>query len=318
MKLKPQCGWCKNHDEFQENTQLRIAVTCFKKLCEYISDSPIGEELQQTPSPNGETESNNLTAVLQDALDFEDNFQMSHCLTLPKGLDSILQNKHSPSKTKSSTKSSKKSEQSVCSSNFCTNKSKSPGRADHDDIGSQKHTSSDVSFLCSTPRNMEETDTELRLNSTSQSDESIEVDVTDTDTSIDSQSDLDKPQKRKRESESSNKLIKSSSCASTGSQGSKGDNSQSFERDMKRRTLGPDNEQKEIKICKCGRGGTNSRLTCLGQRCPCYIKKLPCIGCKCKGCRNPRKVDHDLEIIKAENTSGIDCMVNSENMFVNV
>lgn len=56
--------------------------------------------------------------------------------------------------------------------------------------------------------------------------------------------------------------------------------------------------------CRCGNATLcPGKLTCCGQRCPCYVDSLPCIDCKCKvrhdkliyqrciiylqGCRNP-------------------------------
>jgi len=40
--------------------------------------------------------------------------------------------------------------------------------------------------------------------------------------------------------------------------------------------------------CRCGNATQfPGKLTCCGQRCPCYVDNLPCIDCKCKGCRNP-------------------------------
>jgi len=40
--------------------------------------------------------------------------------------------------------------------------------------------------------------------------------------------------------------------------------------------------------CRCGNATLcPGKLTCCGQRCPCYVDALPCIDCKCKGCRNP-------------------------------
>ncbi|XP_060079321.1 E3 ubiquitin-protein ligase MSL2-like [Ylistrum balloti] len=319
MKLKPQCSWCKHHDEFKENTQLRLAVICFKKLCEYISDSPIGTDLHiQARSPNGET--NSLTAILQEALDFEDDFTLSS--SLPPSLDILTKHNLSPkrsSKSKSPSKCVKRSDQSHNSS---TEKSDSPKLMCS--IIKDKSTldiNPEVS-CCSTPGNKVEHDSELQLNSTSQSDESIEVNVTDTDTSTDSKPDSSLKRKHDSDFDCSNRsILFESSILTSGSQGSRGDNSQLLEPDTRRQTLGPssDHEQKDLKTCKCGRGGTNSRLTCLGQRCPCYINRLPCIGCKCKGCRNPRKIEHDrLKIVKTEKTADIESIVNSENMFVDV
>ncbi|XP_077516589.1 uncharacterized protein LOC144127118 [Amblyomma americanum] len=40
--------------------------------------------------------------------------------------------------------------------------------------------------------------------------------------------------------------------------------------------------------CLCGAASINpGNLTCLGQRCPCYVAGSSCAKCRCKGCRNP-------------------------------
>lgn len=42
--------------------------------------------------------------------------------------------------------------------------------------------------------------------------------------------------------------------------------------------------------CRCGNATpTPGKLTCCGQRCPCYVDSKSCIGCKCRGCRNPHR-----------------------------
>lgn len=33
------------------------------------------------------------------------------------------------------------------------------------------------------------------------------------------------------------------------------------------------------------------KLTCCGQRCPCYVESKPCLECRCRGCRNPHTAD---------------------------
>ncbi|XP_029408263.2 serine-rich adhesin for platelets isoform X2 [Bactrocera dorsalis] len=44
--------------------------------------------------------------------------------------------------------------------------------------------------------------------------------------------------------------------------------------------------------CRCGNATpTPGKLTCCGQRCPCYVDSKSCIGCKCRGCRNPHRPD---------------------------
>lgn len=46
------------------------------------------------------------------------------------------------------------------------------------------------------------------------------------------------------------------------------------------------------KGCRCGNATlTPGKLTCCGQRCPCYVESKACIDCKCRGCRNPHRPD---------------------------
>ncbi|CAH1980566.1 unnamed protein product [Acanthoscelides obtectus] len=49
---------------------------------------------------------------------------------------------------------------------------------------------------------------------------------------------------------------------------------------------------KPKKGCRCGNAtATPGKLTCCGQRCPCYVDSKACLECKCRGCRNPHRVD---------------------------
>ena len=44
------------------------------------------------------------------------------------------------------------------------------------------------------------------------------------------------------------------------------------------------------KGCRCGNATPSpGKLTCCGQRCPCYVEAKACIDCRCKGCRNPHR-----------------------------
>lgn len=58
--------------------------------------------------------------------------------------------------------------------------------------------------------------------------------------------------------------------------------------------------------CRCGNAtATPGKLTCCGQRCPCYVESKACIECKCRGCRNPHtpdgsKVRHKLLLTTVE------------------
>ena len=46
------------------------------------------------------------------------------------------------------------------------------------------------------------------------------------------------------------------------------------------------------KGCRCGNAtAVPGKLTCCGQRCPCYVESKPCLECRCRGCRNPHTAD---------------------------
>lgn len=46
------------------------------------------------------------------------------------------------------------------------------------------------------------------------------------------------------------------------------------------------------KGCRCGNATpTPGKLTCCGQRCPCYVDGKACLECRCRGCRNPHRAD---------------------------
>ena len=64
MLLKPSCSWCKDYSLFAENTQLQILLSCYKKLCEYIADTPIANSM--VVGGNGGT--GNILAVLHEGM----------------------------------------------------------------------------------------------------------------------------------------------------------------------------------------------------------------------------------------------------------
>ncbi|KAJ8278136.1 hypothetical protein GJAV_G00084260 [Gymnothorax javanicus] len=45
MMMKPSCSWCKDYEQFEENKQLCILVECYRKLCEYIIESPLAQQI---------------------------------------------------------------------------------------------------------------------------------------------------------------------------------------------------------------------------------------------------------------------------------
>lgn len=63
MSIKPTCSWCKDYKQFAENRQLGILVECYRKLCEYISESPLVEKIASTSGGSPE-----IMFMLEDVL----------------------------------------------------------------------------------------------------------------------------------------------------------------------------------------------------------------------------------------------------------
>jgi hypothetical protein len=57
------------------------------------------------------------------------------------------------------------------------------------------------------------------------------------------------------------------------------------------------NSNEKRRGCRCGNAtAAPGKLTCCGQRCPCYVDSKACIDCKCRGCRNPHYADGQKKV----------------------
>lgn len=57
------------------------------------------------------------------------------------------------------------------------------------------------------------------------------------------------------------------------------------------------NPNEKRRGCRCGNAtAAPGKLTCCGQRCPCYVDSKACIDCKCRGCRNPHFADGQKKV----------------------
>lgn len=295
MKLKPQCSWCKDHDGFKENSQLRLVVNCFHKLCEYISNSFIGREISSLSTPNGEK--NNLLTILQEALTFEDDFKFSPSFNLPV-LGLPPKEKTQVTETDPVSNTRQNLECFPVASTSRTN-----NLSFHKTSNKWKTRRKRFPMCKIFKKNLLKNKTnKIEQNPSDKSTLKCDEVKNSTKTTPVENQNFDSSMKKKRD-EGNDTENKQKSLQENFNE--KGDNSNIYP-PLKKPKLVPAS-QSEIKICKCGRGGQNSRLTCLGQRCPCYIKRLPCIGCKCKGCRNPRKAVHlDPPLLIQESFKSLD------------
>ncbi|KAM3593221.1 uncharacterized protein V6R79_007906 [Siganus canaliculatus] len=68
MQLKPSCSWCKDYSRFQENRQLSLLVHCYRKLCLYITQSPLAPHIASAAG-----DSPDLQAILSEGLTLAEN-----------------------------------------------------------------------------------------------------------------------------------------------------------------------------------------------------------------------------------------------------
>lgn len=283
MKLKPSCSWCKDHSKFEENLLLKILVTSFIKLCEYIYASPIGRKIS-ADTVNGET--NSLISILQEAIIVEDDYVVK---TSQPGLNTGEQ-------TKETVKIESTHPVPGCSNNEDMSERQSEMSADDEkvevkDIKESTDKSEDKYAIPQVP------DNDLERNTVRKSQKKMVVF-------------LKRAAKNRQNKRNQLKLPRKTTLLKVSKA-----KTNHLSRLTKREPISdihpvvpvsaendPENEQsKRLKLdlpppklkppsfCRCGKSGRYNQLTCLGQRCPCYSMKLPCIGCKCKGCRNPKK-----------------------------
>ncbi len=66
---------------------------------------------------------------------------------------------------------------------------------------------------------------------------------------------------------------------------------------LQQSTIQANNPNEKRRGCRCGNAtAAPGKLTCCGQRCPCYVDSKACIDCKCRGCRNPHFADGQKKV----------------------
>lgn len=272
MKLKPSCSWCKDHWLFVPNPMLKILVTCFKKLCIYIYHSPLGEAIANS-CVNGET--NHLFQILKDGIEFSDDYVTETSVsTVEQKLDASTSGIGSVASTSTGPSTSAGIDSLQLNNSLgISNESAYKSEVNNDDEVIS------VAQFSSSKR--------------AQRKRAIKKSVTFMKKVAQNRSKLTmKQQKGKKILKNSRKgRLKGKTKPYTRDAPSdleKIDVLEPAKKKIKVELHPP--ELKPLSSCNCGKSGNFNHLTCIGQRCPCYSMKLPCMGtCKCRGCRNPKK-----------------------------
>ncbi|XP_076174201.1 male-specific lethal 2 isoform X3 [Ptiloglossa arizonensis] len=262
-KLKPSCGWCKDYDRYVENVQLRILLQCYKKLCEYLTNTNIYRSLILSVSSNktGNSASTigvtSLMELIQEGSGFKDEFKSTAGLS--KSAYSIL-----PCVYTSTTSTQTQGNTMQSSETISQSISESPA------IRTVSNGSSIYSVMYAGSGN------KITIKRKAAAAEDTEV----------GQQDIDGNQ---HSSVGGVKCIPSSHLKyGTPSQkkSSKGSKSSGFKKPRS------SSARSKRKGCRCGNAtAIPGKLTCCGQRCPCYVESKPCVECRCRGCRNPHTAD---------------------------
>ncbi|XP_076624802.1 male-specific lethal 2 isoform X2 [Colletes latitarsis] len=238
-KLKPSCGWCKDYDRYVENVQLRILLQCYKKLCEYLTNTNIYRSLILSVSSNKTSNSasaigvTSLMELIQEGSGFKDEFKSTAGLS--KSAYSIL-----PCVYTSTTSTQTQGNIMQSPETISQSISESPA------IRTVSNGSSIYSVMYAGSGN------KITIKRKAAAAEDTEI----------GQQDIDGNQHSSVGGSSGFKKPRSSSARS------------------------------KRKGCRCGNAtAIPGKLTCCGQRCPCYVESKPCVECRCRGCRNPHTAD---------------------------
>ncbi|XP_078067480.1 E3 ubiquitin-protein ligase MSL2-like [Mustelus asterias] len=262
MQMKPSCSWCKDHGTFVKNKQLHILLTCYKKLCDYIANCAILENISEKyTSPvnlndlleegmmlvNGEMESSVLCCT-DKAMKILSNLTPLQVVQVQVMQKSIVSNQ--PTDLTDANMKNRKKAVSVFPRKICK-QSLSQTNLDGCNVKSNEHKST----------------------------EQISTYIPPSDKSL---LNLKKPTDNRHSSvtERLKNMVKSYNAKYRTVKGLGNQECTSSLKSVCKKPRGKPG-------CKCGRAAcAPSVLTCRGQRCPCYANRRSCRDCICCGCNN--------------------------------
>lgn len=356
MRLRPACSWCRTHEGFVENPGMRLLILCFKRMCEYINSSPIGQEIRKSATNGAHT--NTLIKILDEAAAFEDDY--------------VINNKVMPTCVPTYGMAPEPKLVSLPRGHLTPGSSSGGGRTaggrmrsdsgasatSHSEKDSTTPLAHEVVHKAHDKEKPASSNGPLKLAKVEDEYEKMPALLAPCTRGMDSQEKLSPPlpgtqraeahefqgnsswsglSRRGRGQNFSKPLTVAFKRSTVKTKGLTGvrttGNGQShlksksklkngllmrqtklkikgkyqrkkktfkheidFEPPCKRTRLASSMTTSDSvmritkqKTCKCARLNAPSRLTCFGQRCPCYSNHLPCTDCMCRGCRNPCK-----------------------------
>uniref|UniRef100_A0A1B0DNJ8 Uncharacterized protein n=1 Tax=Phlebotomus papatasi TaxID=29031 RepID=A0A1B0DNJ8_PHLPP len=290
--LKPSCTWCREYQKYEENVQLRILLQCYKSLCEHIKSSGIYQnmqkQLQAASMVNGNSAGTSLIDIIEEGVRFQDNFKSTAGLT--KSAYSILPCLYTSIPAPSTIRETSKVVErvSVCPSTVTTAPSMPSTRPQiptppvQPAIKTVSNGSAMYSVLYAGNGN------KITIKrKTAEPAPAPPPPPPDPQQILPPKATLPcfkkplqvsfqeylPPILGQSEGQLCNKLIKMSQATT-------------------KAAAAAAKAAAKRKGCRCGNAtATPGKLTCCGQRCPCYVESKACLDCKCRGCRNPHRPD---------------------------
>jgi len=266
-KARSLCEWCNDCDTYTESVQLRLLLQCYKRLCLYLTTTSFFRKLGSVNANGGTT---SLADMIQEGCELRDEYRYT---SVPRSSVPTSSSQNQPSQLN----------QTVNNGN-CNNTVLE--KVDNNSSILSKNSTSQVilnettlptvltngnSILTGPPSTLPpkpEMQTVLvAVTSTSNCNSHLLTDVL-------ASTDMSDPEITFKEP----RLTITTPSPSISDVLAKS------------KKLPPRVGRKKRRGCRCGNASPcPGKLTCCGQRCPCYVSGKGCLECNCKGCRNPKK-----------------------------
>lgn len=311
--LKPTCSWCRDYQKYEVNSQLRILLQCYKSLCEYIMSKPIYSfvNTHQSAGSSGTVMnggvgtaggssggasssaavSSSLVELIEEGARFQDNYKSNSGLL--KSTYSMLPCVYTQPSSNANLTQSHLSASSLQNSSITTTNSTNNFEGSRDSsLKSQHHLQHNATTHStqSNPPPLTTHHTSAPIKTVSNGSAMYSVLYAGSGNKI--------TIKRKTESniEPADDLTLTNNTASIKDQlnavTAAASQQHQQQQNFKKPTASRSKTMQKRKGCRCGNATpTPGKLTCCGQRCPCYVEAKSCLDCKCRGCRNPHRAD---------------------------
>ncbi|CAB3374935.1 Hypothetical predicted protein [Cloeon dipterum] len=256
-KLKPSCGWCKNYEKYVENVQLRILLQCYKKLCEYITSTSIYRKIASAIPTNG----GSLVDLINEGAGFKDDYKSTAGLS--KSAYSILPCVYTSSSTQTSGAIATTPSATAAVSTAAATKVDTPPPIKTVSNGQSLYS---VMYASGNKITIKRKASGEQILQTAPAAATTVLQPATTAAATVAQTPMTVATAPVEVTENEFKKPKQVSVVKS-----------------------PKPKTKK-KGCRCGNAtATPGKLTCCGQRCPCYVEAKACVECRCRGCRNPHR-----------------------------